>query len=88
MPYHSRKFGSESLIENLRSVEIMRSFVNDYLLPKAQNNKATIIVTRKAKIWGLTKSKNVIVYNKNEARSAHLTPNSKGGKAILRNLGL
>lgn len=88
MPYHSRSFGSDSFINNLPSVKIMRAFVNDNLLPKTRKNKVTIIVTRKAKVWEIAKDKNVIVYDKTEARSAHLTSNSKGGKAILRALGL
>lgn len=88
MPYHSKRFGSDYFINDLQSVRLMRSFVNDFLLPKALNKNIIIIVTRKAKIWGLIENKNVVVYNKNEARSAHLTPNSKGGQAILRSLGL
>lgn len=88
MPYHSRVFRANSLLDDLPSVKVMLSFVKNYLLIKAQEGNATIVVTRKAKIWGLSESKNVIIYNKSEARSAHLTPTSKGGMSILEHLGI
>jgi hypothetical protein len=88
MPYHSKIFKADALLDELSSVKVMVSFVKDYLYEKAQKGNATIIVTRKAKTWGLPERKNVIIYNGIEARSAHLTPTSKGGKAILESIDI
>ena len=88
IPYHSRSFGAGSLIRKLQSVKIMQSYVKDYLLEKARRGEITIIVTRSSKNWNLSKNKNVIIYNNSEARSAHLTLQSSGGKAIAKQLGL
>ena len=84
VPYHSKSFGLPELkMDKLESVRLMRDFVKQDLLERSNKNGTIIIVTRKAKYWELLKRKNVIVYNKNQARSASFGLNSKGGKAII-----
>ena len=88
-PYHSSVAGlSRAMLRSLRSVELMHAFVHDVLVPRARAGDALLIVTRKAAEWGLKSHRNVVVYGAMEARSAHLTPASAGGRAIARRLGL
>lgn len=86
MPYHSRTFGDYSLLKKLKSAQAMQAFAKDLVMHKAENDMATVIVTRGARHWNLpiSPTKNVIVYECVEARAAHLTPKAK--KAILRRL--
>ncbi|HMN16792.1 MAG TPA: hypothetical protein PKD03_04200 [Ignavibacteriaceae bacterium] len=87
VPYHSKSFGLSMIKMNkLRSVSLMKDFVKNDLLNRAKNNKAIIIITRKSKYWDLPRHKNIIRYNNNEARSASLGLESKGGKIILQML--
>jgi hypothetical protein len=87
LPYHSKSFGAGKLLaKKLPSVEAMRSFVHDVVVPKANDDKATVIVTRSARKWGLPESKNILVYKGVQARSAHLTQQSQ--EKIKERLGL
>ena len=85
VPYHSSKFAlTKGVQNNLHSVKLNRSFVHDILIPRAKNSECLIIATRASKHWELPDDcKNIVTYTGAEARSAHLTPNSRGGKAIL-----
>ena len=42
-----------------------------------------MIITRKAKEWGVEPSSRVIVFGAREARGANLGPDTRGGRAIL-----
>lgn len=86
VPYHSTTYGlPDRILERLKSVQLMRSYVMDELVPRAKAGSALIIIGRAAKKWGtFPKSRNIIAYTGAAARSAHLTPHSAGGKAILR----
>jgi hypothetical protein len=87
IPYHSSSFRDPGhWSQNLHSALLARSFVSGYVLPRIRKREAIAIVTRKAKVWSLPRIPGVVVYSPTEARSAHLTPNSPGGKAILRHL--
>lgn len=87
VPYHSKSFGVPSrVLEQLRSPQLMFSFVHDYVVPKAKQDRAIIIVTRQVKRWNLPKHKNIITYTPAQARSAHLNLKSPGGKAIAKKL--
>ncbi|HTX80457.1 MAG TPA: hypothetical protein VMC62_12350, partial [Longilinea sp.] len=88
LPYHSKSFGSNSLLKVLPSVQTMISFVHEILLPKAKNGEILIIVTREAQNWQLPKYKNIITYEGGETCSAYLSLASRGGKAIANHLGL
>lgn len=88
MPYHSKSFGAGSLLNKLPSVEIMRNYVQDIVVPKAMTDKAIIIATRQVKMWQLPEHKNIVMYEGGETRSAHLTISSRGGQAIAKNIGL
>lgn len=54
-----------------------------YISRIAQRHLDFLIVTRQARSWGLPPEDGVIVYTGTQARAAHLTPDSPGGKAIL-----
>lgn len=87
VPYHSKSFKvSSKVIANLRSPQLMLKFVHDYVVPKAKQDRAIIIVARQVKKWDLPKHKNIIKYTPAQARSAHLNLNSPGGKAIAKKL--
>jgi hypothetical protein len=88
LPYHSKNFGAGSLLNKLTSVKLIQSYVQDILIPKAKHDQITIIVMRKADTWGIAKTKNIVVYGGSESRAAHLTLESRGGKAIANRLGL
>jgi hypothetical protein len=88
IPYHSKSFGAGSLLNKLPSVKVMRSYVQDIVIPRAKADKAIIIATRQVKMWQLPEHKNIVMYEGGETRSAHLTISSRGGQAIAKNLGL
>jgi hypothetical protein len=84
-PYHSSRFSlPRRTLAGLRSVEMARSFAHEVLLPRAQRGKCLLIVVRAAEGWGIRSGQNVVVYRGPETRGARLTPESRGGKAILR----
>jgi hypothetical protein len=85
VPYHSASFGDHALIEQLPSVQVVRQFVRDTLVPDANAHKRTLIVTRQVKVWGLpTNTKNTVVYEGGHTRGASLSVKSSGGDAILK----
>jgi hypothetical protein len=85
VPYHSPSFSAHALINYLPSVKMVQTFVRKSLVPDANEDKRTLIVTRQAKAWGLPPStKKLVIYMGGETRGASLSPNSRGGKAILR----
>ncbi len=86
VPYHSINFHLKGKTFNeLHSVKLIRSYVIDVLVPKAQKRQCLIIIARGERMWHLRKTpKQIIRYSKSEAQSAYLTPNSSGGKAILK----
>jgi hypothetical protein len=88
VPYHSASFKGSKIIRELPSVEVAKQFVHDVLLPHARRGKATVIVTRKAKEWGLKEGRNVVVYGREHARGASLGARTLGGKAILKHYGI
>jgi hypothetical protein len=92
IPYHSSSFGAHPLIKHLRSVEMVKKFVHETIVPEAKGGKRTLIVTRKVKEWGLQSgiriAKNIAIYESKHAQGASLSPDSEGGKAILRHYGI
>ena len=68
------------------SVQLARRFVIEFVVPRVRHGEAIAIVTRKSRFWKLPRCSGVIRYKGGETRSAHLSPNSRGGKAILRYL--
>ncbi len=86
VPYHSTRFSGKGF-QNFESVKLMQEFVRNIVIPKAKSGEAVVIATRSAEVWNLPSHENVVIYTAGEARAAHLTPSSKGGKAILRQLG-
>ena len=84
VPYHSKSYNlPNKKFKNLQSPKIMTDFVKKELLPKAKKSEKCIICTRGSKSWDLTDDNNVIVYNKKEARGAHISSKSRGWEKIL-----
>ena len=87
VPYHSSNFrDAGDWIARLKSVALARAFVHDVVVPRVRRGRAIIIVTRQVKIWDLPKHPRIVCYSNQEARAAHLSPESQGGKAILNHL--
>jgi len=85
VPYGSPHFSLPRRIqEGLRSVQLARAFVNEELAVDAAEGSRLLVVTRKVREWGLEEASNIVCYGNSEARSAHLTPGSRGGGAILK----
>jgi hypothetical protein len=88
-PYHSRNFkDADKWLKNLPSVQLAREFVNDVVLSRVRSGKAVTIITRKAKEWSLPEIPGIITYTAGQARSASLSPNTAGGKAILKQFNI
>jgi hypothetical protein len=86
-PYHSSRFrDSGGWLRRLKSVELARAFVLNVVLPRIEHGEAIAIVARKAELWGLPTLPGVVRYSGQEARAAHLTPDSPGGRLILERL--
>jgi hypothetical protein len=84
LPYHSTSFhDGGQWLKKLPSVQLARSFVHDVLVPRVRRGEATIVVTRKARLWRLPKLRGIVHYEGSESRAAHLSPTSRGGQAIL-----
>ncbi len=77
IPYHSVNFTRHNLLSKLDSSRKMKRFVEEYLIPKAKENKIGIICTRQAKTWELPEHENIVVYGNPESRGAHISRNSK-----------
>jgi hypothetical protein len=91
IPYHSQTFKAKgNFIRDIPSANLAREYVKNTIIPRVKEGKAIVIATRQHKNWGLPKKlSGVIQYDgPGEAQSAHLTPGSKGGKAILNFLKL
>src|SRR5215813_6291846 len=58
----------------------------EVVLPRVECGDAIAIVTRKTTLWRLPDHRRVVRYSGAEARSAHLTQTSPGGRAILEQL--
>ncbi|GAA4824801.1 hypothetical protein [Algivirga pacifica] len=72
-PYHSKQFTNNSSVQKLSSVQIIKEFVHNYLVPKAVNNEICIISTRQSRTWNLLEHQNIISFTGSDSRSAHLT---------------
>jgi hypothetical protein len=92
VPYHSSSFRTHALIRDLESVKMAKKFVETILTPRAEAGGCTLIVTRQVEEWGFPRGAkergNVFVYRGGETQGASLSPNSRGGKAILRHYGI
>jgi len=87
VPYHSAAFGlPQSVVSQLRSVRLAQEYVREVVVPKAERGDAAVIVTRKAKLWGVEPSDQVVVYEGGETRGAHLGPGTRGGSVLLKAL--
>lgn len=87
VPYHSPSFwDAGGWIRDLQSVALARAFVCDIVVPRVRRGEAIVIVTRQAKVWNLPRHSRIVRYSGQQARAAHLSPESPGGRAILRHL--
>ena len=89
IPYHSPGFrDAGGWIGRLHSVSLAKAYVKNVVLPRVRRGKAIAIVSRVARAWRLPAEPGVIIYTGQQARAAHLTPDSPGGRAILEHLGV
>lgn len=89
VPYHSASF-NDSLKSGLKSPQLAGMFVEQYVSNRLQNGNAVTIVLRGLKHWkpylpsDLCEKDGLVRYDpQREARFAHLTPKTRGGKAII-----
>ena len=93
VPYHSAEFNQKAL-QQLSSVCLATDFVRRTVAKRVRGEEAIVIVTRQVKIWDqclpddLGEEHGIIRYTASEARAASLGPKSRGGRAILRRLGV
>ena len=88
-PYWSRKFVGGA--EKLPSSKLAVDYVKDSVVPRVLDGNAILIVMRRLNDWkhalpGNFEEVNGITIDKN--RYAWVTPNTKGGKAILEHFGI
>lgn len=90
VPYHSTRFAGHKLLQSLPSARCARRYVQDVLLPQAEADKISIIVTRQVGEWGLkgNPQRSIVHYTGGETRAASLGPDTTGGMEILRRFGL
>lgn len=87
LPYHSATFRNRSRwLRDLPSVSLARNFALTAIMARVRSGDAIAVVTRQSRVWGLPKHKRVVSYDGQQARAAHLSPNSLGGQAIIRHL--
>lgn len=87
LPYHSPSFRDRGgWLRQLRSVALAREYVQNVVIPRVERHDAIVVVTRQARAWNLREHPGVIRYSGQEARAAHLSPDSPGGRAILAHL--
>jgi len=89
IPYHSKSYGiSKSIVDEMLSPRLVKVFVHEYVVPKAQKVEAIIVVTRHVDVWKLPKNPNIVTYTSAESRAAYLNSKSSGGKMIAKIMGL
>jgi hypothetical protein len=87
--YHSSSFGGHKLLQVLPSTLQAGRYVRDLLLPRAQKDELSIIVTRQGETWGLPAQEGVssiVYYTGQQAHGVHFGPNTTGGREILRQI--
>ncbi len=84
VPYHSSKSPGGWI--RLESVSLALTFVHNSVVPRVRSGKAIAIAIRQTKIWKLPKEIGFVSYTRQEARAASLSPDSRGGRAILDHL--
>ena len=93
VPYHSAVFNRKAL-QQLSSVRLAMEFVRQTVAERVRAQDAIVIVTRQVEIWDqclpddLGEEHGIIRYTGSKARAASLSPNTSGGRAILRELGV
>ena len=84
MPYHSSYLKLPARVTSpLKSISLAKQFVAEHLVPRAREGRCLIVATRAKGQWNLPEHRNIIAYTGTEARSAHLSTKTRGGKAIL-----
>jgi hypothetical protein len=83
-PYHSRSFSALKI--ELESKNLVCQYVEEVLVPRTRQGDALLIATRQAAAWPLPQrsNRNMIAFTAGQARGAHLTMNTEGGKAMLQ----
>ncbi len=86
-PYQSAKAsGLGGLIDKLHSSKLALEFVRCHVLEKVKCDEALAIAVRQVRRWDHAlgnRVDGVVRYTRGEARRASLSPNTRGGKAII-----
>ena len=89
-PYQSLKSAGLGLLpDNLHSSNLAREFVEDYVVERVRRGNAIAIVVRQVRRWNkalpndIGEDDGLIRYRRGEAMGAHITPRTRGGKAII-----
>ena len=78
-----------TLIDSLPSSQLALEFVRCHVLEKVKRGKASVIVVRQVNRWrkalqgDFPHKHRITCYGRGEAVGAHLSPNTRGGKAII-----
>jgi hypothetical protein len=87
VPYHSKERAPipPHVLKAMRSFQLLRLYVQEELLPRAKAGEILLVIMRGVKHWlrEHPSHRNIVLYSGPEARSALLTPKSRGGKAVL-----
>lgn len=86
VPYHSATGPTAKWIMELPSVSLARSFAQQYVFERVRSGKAVAVVTRSRDKWDLPSHKKIVEYTNGQARGAHLTLRTSGGRLILDHL--
>jgi len=74
--YHSKAM-KHSLIAKLPSHKLVKDFVHDYVIPKAERGECMVIVCRANKLWevNLKPKNNVLGFSSSQARGGYISEN-------------
>lgn len=87
VPYHSAEFRlSPKAVARLRSVQLIRQFVQGYLYERVCRGECQVIVARQIREWGLPEHPDIVQFSSSEARGAHFTAKKRAGQALLKGL--
>jgi hypothetical protein len=87
-PYHSATFKiPERMLLALPSVNLIRRWVHDTILPAARSEKVGVVVQRSVKAWNLAshpEGDSIVIYRGAECQGGWVTERTRGGKMIKR----
>jgi hypothetical protein len=87
VPYHSgNSYHIGSLARKLESTRLMKAYVRDVIIPRAENNTALLVIASGRGLWGIASSHSNVVYPPEKSRRAIFSVTKGAGKMILDRL--